>query len=45
MTAEAVRTRLNVVTDKLERHFTQVSTRPLNSATDITAFANFPPTQ
>lgn len=43
--AEAVRTQLNVVTGELERYFPQVNTTPLHSATNITAFANFPATQ
>ncbi|GAA3985307.1 IS256 family transposase [Streptomyces plumbiresistens] len=42
-TAEAVRTQLNVVADMLGRQFPQVKTMPLDAATDITAFADFPP--
>ncbi|MGC0340669.1 transposase-like protein [Streptomyces sp. SLBN-8D4] len=42
-TGEQVRTQLNVVADMLGRQFPQVKTMLLDAATDITAFANFPP--
>lgn len=42
-TGEAVRTQLNVVADMLGRQFPQVKTMLLDAATDITAFADFPP--
>jgi transposase-like protein len=42
-TAEAVRTQLDVVADMLGRQFPQVRTMLLDAATDITAFADFPP--
>ncbi|EST21105.1 hypothetical protein M878_38055 [Streptomyces roseochromogenus subsp. oscitans DS 12.976] len=42
-TAEAVRTRLDVVADMLGRQFPQVKPMLLDAATDITAFADFPP--
>jgi putative transposase len=42
-TAEAVRTQLNVVADMLGRQFPQVKAMLLDAATDITAFADFPP--
>lgn len=42
-TAEAVRTQLDVVADMLGRQFPQVKTMLLDAATDITAFADFPP--
>lgn len=42
-TGEQVRTQLNVVVDMLGRQFPQVKTMPLDAATDITAFADFPP--
>ncbi|MFG2376429.1 IS256 family transposase [Streptomyces sp. NPDC048504] len=43
-TGEAVRTQLNVVADMLGRQFPQVKRMLLDAATDITAFADFPPT-
>lgn len=42
-TGEAVRAQLNVVADMLGRQFPQVKTMLLDAATDITAFADFPP--
>jgi transposase-like protein len=42
-TAEAVRTQLDVVADMLGRQFPQVKSMLLEAATDITAFADFPP--
>ncbi|WP_405987933.1 IS256 family transposase [Streptomyces sp. NBC_00986] len=42
-TAQAVRTQLDVVADMLGRQFPQVKKMLLDSATDITAFADFPP--
>jgi len=42
-TGEQVRTQLNVVVDMLGRQFPQVKTMLLDAATDITAFADFPP--
>ncbi|MEU7061548.1 IS256 family transposase [Streptomyces sp. NPDC046197] len=42
-TGEQVRTQLNVVADILGRQFPQVKTMLLDAATDITAFADFPP--
>jgi hypothetical protein len=42
-TGDAVRTQLNVVADMLGWQFSQVKTMLLNAATDITAFADFPP--
>ncbi|MFB8775791.1 IS256 family transposase [Streptomyces broussonetiae] len=42
-TAEQVRTQLNVVADMLGRQFPQAKTMLLDAATDITAFADFPP--
>ncbi|WSX09316.1 IS256 family transposase [Streptomyces sp. NBC_00988] len=42
-TGEAVRTQLNVVADMLGRQFPQVKKMLLDAATDITAFADFPP--
>ncbi|MGK3945309.1 transposase, partial [Streptomyces caeruleatus] len=42
-TGEQVRTQLNVVADLLGRQFPQVKTMLLDAATDITAFADFPP--
>ncbi|MEV7731578.1 IS256 family transposase [Streptomyces sp. NPDC088921] len=42
-TGEQVRTQLNVVADMLGRQFPQVKTMLLDAATDITAFADFPP--
>ncbi|KMS76582.1 hypothetical protein ACM01_05260 [Streptomyces viridochromogenes] len=42
-TAEAVRTRLNVVADRLGRQFPQVKTMLLDAATDLTACADLPP--
>ncbi|MEU7061732.1 IS256 family transposase [Streptomyces sp. NPDC046197] len=42
-TGEQVRTQLNVVADMLGRQFPQVKTMLLEAATDITAFADFPP--
>lgn len=42
-TGEQVRTQLNVVADMLGRQFPQVKAILLDAATDITAFADFPP--
>ena len=42
-TAAAVRTQLDVVADLLGRQFPQVRKMLLDAATDITAFADFPP--
>lgn len=42
-TGEQVRTQPNVVADMLGRQFPQVETMLLDAATDITAFADFPP--
>ncbi|RRR81067.1 IS256 family transposase [Streptomyces sp. RP5T] len=42
-TGDQVRTQLNVVADMLGRQFPQVKTMLLDAATDITAFADFPP--
>ncbi len=42
-TGEQVRAQLNVVADMLGRQFPQVKTMLLDAATDITAFADFPP--
>lgn len=42
-TGAAVRTQLNVVADMLGRQFPQVKRMLLDAATDITAFADFPP--
>jgi transposase-like protein len=42
-TAEQVRTQLDVVADMLGRQFPQVKKMLLAAATDITAFADFPP--
>ncbi|AVV45395.1 IS256 family transposase [Streptomyces sp. P3] len=42
-TGEQVRTQLNVVADMLGRQFPQVKKMLLDAATDITAFADFPP--
>ena len=42
-TGAAVRTQLNVVADMLGRQFPQVKRMRLDAATDITAFADFPP--
>lgn len=42
-TAKAVRTQLDVVADMLGRQFPQVKTMLVEAATDITAFADFPP--
>jgi len=42
-TGEAVRTQVNVVADMLGRQFPQVKSILLDAATDITAFADFPP--
>jgi transposase-like protein len=43
-TGEQVRTHLNVVADMLGRQFPQVKKVLLDAATDIMAFADFPPT-
>ncbi|MDQ0767244.1 hypothetical protein QF027_009879 [Streptomyces canus] len=42
-TREQVRTQLDVVADMLGRQFPQVKAMLLDAATDITAFADFPP--
>ncbi|WP_369253777.1 IS256 family transposase [Streptomyces sp. R35] len=42
-TGEQVRTQLDVVADMLGRQFPQVKKMLLDAATDITAFADFPP--
>ncbi|MBK6018915.1 IS256 family transposase [Streptomyces sp. MBT53] len=42
-TGEQVRIQLNVVADMLGRQFPKVKTMLLDAATDITAFADFPP--
>jgi hypothetical protein len=41
--AHRARTQLNLVADMLGRQFPKVKTMLLDAATDITAFADFPP--